>query len=506
MVKALALAGLVVAVAGCFDDVYSCKTNDQCDVGDAGRCELDGFCTHFDPTCETQRRYSDHAGALTNVCFDDRVEPINACAGGQPPTTPTGCYADVCARLPACCSVGWSDACAQVAQEVCTALKCDTRIAVNASRSTMPGVSDRFQLIWDGTAWTIVPEAGLGAPLAWVGPKPGDGAPRLAYTMPGLLVVEPDELPVAADHTYNAIASVGFDRDGRDTIAAAFSSPGGNGVEIWNVTTKTSRSVNASSERLAWGDTNRDGFPDAVNANTGTGYAFLENIDDGQHSRSLSSQATANVSGGTTPGAPALRAIEWLDFDGDTNLDLAVFGTSVRVHTRASGLNDQSQFDLDCDPPSTAKACSADPEPDLEQTAFVGAAFPTASGPSLLAGIYPDRKLFRVQHQNGAAVATQLPFPNDTCTCVKTCSMTQCPGPNCSCTYDCNACQSILAIATRDLDGDHALDIIAIDGKLRLYTATAASGFTFGSPTALISPLPALYTSVDISMSGALIP
>jgi hypothetical protein len=34
--------------------------------------------------------------------------------------------------LPACCSVGWSDACAQVAQEACATLKCDTRIAVNA--------------------------------------------------------------------------------------------------------------------------------------------------------------------------------------------------------------------------------------------------------------------------------------------------------------------------------------------------------------------------------------
>jgi hypothetical protein len=148
----------------------------------------------------------------------------------------------------------------------------------------------------------------------------------------------------------------------------------------------------------------------------------------------------------------------------------------------------------------------ADPQPDLEQTALVGAAFPTAAGPSLLASIFPDRKLFRIQDQAGTVNATQLAFPGDTCTCVRTCSMTQCPGPNCSCTYDCQMCPSILAVATRDLDADHALDIIAIDAKLRVYTALAKDGYAFGTATNLVTPLPTVYTSIDISVSGALIP
>ena len=148
----------------------------------------------------------------------------------------------------------------------------------------------------------------------------------------------------------------------------------------------------------------------------------------------------------------------------------------------------------------------ADPEPDLEQTSFVGAAFPTVAGPSLVVGVYPDRKLYRIAHQAGGAAVAQIAFPNDTCTCAKTCDAQKCPGPNCTCTYDCMACPSVLAVVARDLDGDHVLDLVAIDARLRIYTALAAMGYVFGAPTSIVTPLPAIYDSVDVSVSGAVIP
>ncbi|HTL36132.1 MAG TPA: VCBS repeat-containing protein [Kofleriaceae bacterium] len=501
MVRALAVAA--VLLTGCFDNVYHCTKDEQCDVGAAGRCELDGFCTHFDPTCSTARRYSDHAGVLTNQCYDDRVVPINACAGGQAPAAPEGCFADVCARLPACCNTGWTDACVQVAQEACPTLKCDTRIAVNAKRDATPGTSDRFELIWDGAAWTNVPKPGLGAPLAWIGPKPGDGAPRLVSTMQNVLVVDgvSPMRPTPPDQTYNAITSVDFDRDGRDTVVAAFSTSTSNGYEIWKVGTESFRVVNGASERLSWGDDNRDGYPDAIAANANTAYAFVDNIDGDGHIRTLAGQATANTTGGVTPGAPGIRSIDWMDFDGDTNLDLVVFGASIRIHTKPDDLNDTAQFDLDCDPPSTLRSCMSAPEPDLEQIAFVGAALPSATDPAIIAASYPGRQLYRIE--NPAVPAGVFPFPNDQCVCPKTptgCTGNQCTG------YDCNACQPVLAVIVRDLDADHLLDIVAIDAKLRVYVGLAKDGYAFGTAMPLISPLPTLYTSIDVSVSGAVIP
>jgi hypothetical protein len=496
MVRALALVAILVT--GCFDETYHCTSDEQCDVGEGGRCEIDGFCTHFDGTanCPTQRRYSDHADALTNTCFDDRVTPINPCAGGQPPALPVDCYADVCARLPACCTVAWTDACVQIAQEACTSFACDTRLAVNAANATQV---DRFEVDWDGAAWTITPRTGLGAPLMWVGPRPGDGAPRLAYATADALVIDTVELPIEPDHTYNSIASIDFDRDGRDTIAASFQTPTTSGIEIWKVDTLGVRETGGSSHHLTWGDDNRDGFPDALTTNSSSAYVFFNNIDGDSHVRTLSSQAVANVSGGATPGAPQIGSLDWLDFNGDTAMDLAAFGNSIRLHTRAADLNDQSQYELDCDPPDTDRSCNSDPEPDLEQTAFVGAALPTAAAPSVVVGTFPERHLYRIALQGTAVVATRMTFPGDTCTCTKMCS-----GGNC--TYDCGGCPTILALAARDLDGDHALDLIAIDAKLRLYTATAASGFTFGAPTPLIVMLPANYTSIELSISGDVSP
>jgi hypothetical protein len=491
MVRAFALASLLLT--GCFETTYHCTVDEQCDVGEGGRCEITGLCTHFDATCPTQRRYSDHADALTNTCFDDRVPPINPCAGGQAPAQPVDCFADVCARLPACCTSAWTDACVQVAQEACSSFTCDTRIALNAANAMQV---DHLDVDWDGASWTVVPRNGTR--LTWVGPRPGERTPRLAYATPDALVVDTVMLPIEPGHTYQGIASIDFDRDARDTIAASFATATTSGIEIWKVDTLGVRSISGSSHHLSWGDENRDGFADAITTSTGSAYVFFNNVDGDGHIRTLSSQAIANVSGGPTDEAPSINAPDWLDFDGDSAMDLAEFGNSIRIHTRAAYLNDQAQFELDCDPPATTRPCMGGAEPNLEKAAFVGAALPTASGPSLVVGTYPERHLYRIGMAGTDAVASRIAFPGDTCTCIKS-------GTGTNTAYDCNACPPILAVVARDLDGDHVLDLVVIDAKLRLYTATAARSFTFDSGVPLLA-MPASYTSIDVSVSGDLGP
>lgn len=67
-----AILGLVVGLAGpaCGDDGdFMCSQDADCstDVG-TGRCEANGFCSFEDVTCESGRRYSDHAGSLSKMC------------------------------------------------------------------------------------------------------------------------------------------------------------------------------------------------------------------------------------------------------------------------------------------------------------------------------------------------------------------------------------------------------------------------------------------------------
>jgi len=256
--------------------------------------------------------------------------------------------------------------------------------------------------------------------------------------------------------------------------------------------------------QLAWGDSNRDGFPDAVaTGGGGNMYTFLQNIEEGVGTRTLLNQTSSNLSGGATPGAPPLRSIDWLDFNGDGALDLAVFGMSVRIHTTAEGIRDIPDFELDCSPPSTARECTADPEPDLEQTAFVGAGLPTRDGASVVFGQYPDRKLWRARMEASALTVSPLAFPNDTCRCIETCDNATCPGANCTCSYDCSSCPSVLAVGSRDLDGDHRLDLVAIDARLRIYSALAANNFAWSAATQIPTPSTGTFYSVNVSVSGA---
>ena len=209
----------------------------------------------------------------------------------------------------------------------------------------------------------------------------------------------------------------------------------------------------------------------------------------------------ANVGGNITPGQPGVRHFDWSDFDGDQELDLSVFGASIRVHRAIDGLRNVPEHELDCDPPTTARACQTLPEPNLERATFAGAALPRVGDAALVAAVYPGRKLFLVRRPTTSLVITPLPFPNDTCSCVETCTM--CPGTDCSCTYDCALCPPVIAVVARDLDGDHQLDLVAIDAKLQLYTGLARAGLVFGPPVQIPAVLQQPWVNVQTSVAGA---
>jgi hypothetical protein len=496
MMRGIALASFVatlcISLAGCFEDRYRCTSDEQCDTGTGGRCEPDGSCSSFDLTCTTNFRYTDHSGEQTETCYDDRAEVANACAGGQGPVTPTGCFAAVCDRLKACCETAWTDACVQIAQEECD-LSCDTRLALTATRT---GGVETWELRWDNNTWTTKANTTLSA-LSWIAPAPGAVEPRLVGFNGRTLVVGGMEVSASMPpgRTYNSITSVSFDRHGVDTIASSYSD-GGEFIELRNLADGATRIASVpSSELLTWGDLNRDGFPDAV-AKAAVSYRFYENVGSDDFSRKIVNPTSANVTGGATPGSPQIRSIDWLDFNHDGQLDLAVFGSSIRIHTTSDMLRDVADRELDCSPPNLARSCMNSGEPDLERYSFVGAALPTRSKPELVFAQFPHRKLWRASAQDDAFFVVQMPFPNDGCSCPETCS-----GGNC--TYDCTSCVPVLWIGSRDLDRDHKLDLIAIDARLRIFTAFAANNFAWRTPFQIPTMTTNTFTSVSASISGA---
>ncbi len=496
------VVAITLLTAACFEDRYRCTDDAQCDVGAGGRCELDGLCTSRDLTCSTLRGYEDHAGTLSNACYDDRVAPLNACVGGQPPARPDGCFADVCARVPACCEIAWTDACVQLAQQVCSDLVCDTRIAVTGIRNT---TTELWDLRWDGAQWSVTREMRLVAPYAWVGPAPGRVEPRLAGTTATTLEIGDTILEIEPGRIYGSITSIGLDRDNRDTIVTAYEAGNTTAFEVWKLDDFSVRDYrltgSVGTASLSWGDTNRDGFPDGASRTTTSVYGFLENIEGEDFVRKVSNVVATNTQGSGTPGAPNVRTLEWLDLNGDRALDLVAFGASVRIHTNPDGLRDSAERDMDCLPPSTSKPCSDDPEPNLESTSFGGAALPAVEGAALIISAWPGRKLFRATPGAGNAItAMPMTFPGDSCSCQASCTM--CPGDDCSCTYDCTSCVTISALVARDLDGDHRLDLVAIDARLVVYTALAAEDYAWRTAVSIPTTFANTFFNVVTSVGG----
>lgn len=474
---------LVLLLAGCFEDRYRCDSDADCDRGPAARCELDGFCTQFDPTCATERRYDEHSAELANVCFEGQFALANPCAGGQPAALRDGCAATVCDVLPGCCDVGWSDACVQQAQLRCD-LRCDTRIAVTATRNL---VVEHWELAWNGSTWSGAQRVDRAGVLAWIGPVPGTIEPRLAGFDVGQtsLLVGEQSFPAEplAVRTYLSISTVDFDRTGRDTIAVSFDQ-GDQLVQLIDVATGQIRDLQTLvGLRLAWGDSDRDAFPDGIAGRAGQ-YTLLRNVDSEFHVRAVEAVQSSSFGGGGTTGAPALRGLEWIDITNDGRLDLATFGNQVRIHADEGALSDTPLLALDCDPLATG--CGM---PRSQETSYAGAAVPTLGESTLVIAQFTDpmrmlpRALFRltVDPLTPAFAVRQIPDA-------------------------CPTCPEIVAVIARDLDGDHVLDIIGLDAGLRLYTALSSGSDTLIEDPIVRGSLNGPFTNVTATVTGVPIP
>lgn len=484
MVTRLAGCALACALTACVRPDYHCASDQDCDVGDAGRCEVDHRCTAVDPTCTTNRRYADHSGTVSGTCFDDHTTPANLCAAGQPPAVAEGCAATVCQALDSCCITGWSEACVQQAQILCSDLVCDTRIAITANKA---GRTDLWDLQWDGQKWSARQDTRQTV-LAWLAPAPGNIDPQLAAFTPGALSFGEATIPVATNHNYLDITSVDFDRDGRPTAALSFNDGRGPRLEITKLDDGTSREVpTAAATRLSWGDVDHDPFPDGIaEAGNTNRYHLLSNTDADDHLRALDDRVNTTVTGGTsitTAAPPAVRGFDWIDFDGDGHLDVVVWGFSIDIHLgKGDAIGTSVLVRIDCDPPTNAGGCDAAVQADH---AFAGASLPSPAGPALVIATHPQRTLYRAALRGSPPNTSLSPyvFPASACATAGT-------------------CPPIIAVVVRDLDGDHALDVIAIDADLQVFTGLAKDNLTLRAAIKIPTTATA-FVAVRTSVTGA---
>jgi hypothetical protein len=472
------------ALAGCIEPDYHCTSDRDCDVGEGGRCELDHRCTAIDPSCATERRYSEHSGPRSGTCFDDQATPVDLCAAGQPPAIAEGCAADVCQALPTCCTTGWSEACVQQAQIRCADVTCDTRIAITANK---PGHSELWDLRWDGAGWSAHLDVRQSV-LAWLAPAPGSGEPRLAGFAAGALVAGDISIPLVTPRSYLEATSVDFDRDGRPTAALAFTDAAGPHLQITKLDDGSSRLVATTAvTRLSWGDVDHDAYPDGIaGEGASTRYHLLSNREAGDHSRAIDDRVNTNVTGstsGTGGDPPPIRSFDWTDIDADHQLDVVAYGFTIDVHPGAGpaiGTNVLTR--IDCDPPSSASACDAT---GAAAQAFAGASLPSLAGTRLVIATHPQRALYQATLRGTPATPAlaAYAFPAETCGA---------------------SCAPIIAVVVRDLDGDHALDVIAIDADLQVYTGLARDNLKLVAAIKLAtSPAAPGFVAVRTSVTGA---
>jgi len=471
-VKAALLA--LCATAGCVHDSYDCHADTDCDIGTAGRCETDHRCTAIDDNCATGRSYTTHSGDQSGQCYTGTVPLANACMGGQPPATEDGCAATVCALLPSCCLTGWSEACAAQAQASCPEQACSTRIAITATKS---GVTELWEIEWQGTTWRGTRHTDRELWLGYVAPQPGSVDPRLAgfRTNPTTFVVAaspPVTLP--AGRAYHEATSVDFDRDRRDVVALTWDDGGAPpiaAIQILHLDDSSTRDIMTTDQAivgLTWGAYDDDAYPDAAAGRfsknlTNQSYDFLSNGPDDADQRTLTSSANSSFTAG---GTPSLRSLEWFDLDGDGQMDFVAFGNSARVHIAAGNVHvsDQAKSNFDCSPIQIPQAGACPTGPAIDTVSVAGTVVPVKSGkPSLALSTDQTREVYRITDPAGTPMISKLQTP--------LCGL---PLP----------CVGILAIIARDLDHDGNVDLVAIDANLHVFTALGTSAFVESTPMA----------------------
>jgi hypothetical protein len=482
--RTLAIAGALLAA--CIHDDYECATDADCDVGVAGRCEVDHHCTQYDASCGlTLRRYTEHSGAESNVCYLGQIELADPCAAGQPPASPSDpCGALVCSTLPTCCNAGWSEPCVLEAQRSCH-VTCDTRVAISATRGA---TLEFWDVRYDGSAFTATSVTDRTQQLDWIAPAPGSDEPRLAGFVGSdmlAMVSSAGEVDVPVDPTrvFHDVSSVDLDRDMRDAIALEWQDAAGDEeIQILHLDDLTSRDFDTTvSNRGVWGDYDQDGYPDGVSG-TGSRYSFMVNVDaaDGTHDRSLDASITASFNGSAHSGITSLRGFEWRDADHDGVLDLAAFGNSIRLHEGGSLLDDTPYLSIDCEPPVVLPNTTCD-----ESLAnFVGTVVPTSTGSIIYAGNTQAHTFYSIVPNGDAGTAEIMPLAIPTG--IGSAAVAQ-------------------AIFARDIDGDHVLDIVVIDSELGFWVSLSSADPTRTKFTA-VHPIPSagqIFGQVHASVTGA---
>ena len=496
MVRVALAAALLAA---CVDDHYACSSDADCNVGVAGRCELDHQCTAFDATCPLARRYTAHSGADSGKCFSDAIVPLDPCASGQPPApaaTTDACAAAVCAAVPSCCATGWADACVQAAQVVCD-VQCDTRIAVTAEENLAP--------LNGASAFALLDlRLGAGMPsytrvdtaadprkvfLDWLAPARGGSEPRLAGldgARANVIITDgttTSMFPVNAQTGYDSLASVDFDRDGHDkAVFASYSANNGYPANVLDLETGDERDLPVSSQLplTTFGDWDADPFPDAATATSGGGqtYQLLHNVDTDDHTRGFDIAWATGATAATMNNAP-LQAFAYADLDSDGVMDLIEFGAEVRIHYGNDSRPPNSpRVQIDCDPlalnpPMTCVGS------DVE---VIGTPVFTSAGSELAISI-----------DNGTRSIYPVTFTGKTAVLHPATTTMSCTGTG--------GCPPLRVIVARDIDGDHALDLIAIDAALTVYVRLATgTTMTINPPTGLPA---ASFKVVRASVTGA---
>jgi hypothetical protein len=485
------LALLLVALTACIDDHYTCSSDAECNVGEGGRCERDHLCTAYDASCPLERRYTAHSGSVAGACFAESAVPLDPCASGQAPApndTKDACASAVCAAVPSCCTSGWGEACVQAAEVVC-AIHCDTRIAITAEQNLEPTATTTAFALLDlrlGTTTSYTRVDQLHGFLNWLAPARGQSEPRLAgldASRAQVVLSDGAQFPVGTDRAYDSLQSVDFDRAGRDqAVFASYFSPDAYPADVIDLETGAERLLNVPSQLplTSFGDWDGDAFPDAATALSagGQGYQLLHSIDLPDHTRGVEVAWSSGVSAPTMGNAP-LQAFAWADLDNDGRLDLIELGAEVRIHYGNDNRAPNSpRTRIDCDPlainpPATCVGT------DVE---VIGTPVYTPAGTQLVLSIdNGTRNLYPVTFAGHTAT------PGAAILSVNTCGGMPCP--------------PIRAVVARDVDGDHALDLIAIDAALAVHIRFASGGsMTIQAPAGLPA---ASFKVVRASVTGA---
>jgi hypothetical protein len=481
LIRPLALA-LIAASLSCIDDSYACSTDGDCNLGVAGRCEVDHHCTQYDPTCAlTQRRYTEHSGGESQTCFLGQIELANACAAGQPPASPSdSCGAVVCDVLPTCCNTGWSESCVLEAQRSC-GITCDTRVAVSASRGS---AVELWDVRYDGSAFTADLVIDRVLQLDWLAPAPGSSEPRLAGFVGSdtLALVSSGgevDLAIPSGRAYRDVTSVDLLRSERDTIALEYqdSVTGDEAMDLTDLgSLATTTYATSVGNRQSWGDVNADGYPDGA-AGASSHYDFLISDDQGGN---LDASVQTSFNGSAHSGITSLRDLVWRDIDGDGQLDLAAFGNSIRLHQGGTDHVSTPYISLDCEPVETLPSSDSC---DESLANFVGTVVPAGSNSVVYAGNTQARTLYEIVPDGiaGTATITPISIPSG----VGSAAVPE-------------------AVITRDLDGDHVLDVVVIDSELGIWTSLSKQDPTRTKFTyhRVLSAPPSPMTVVHASVSG----